>query len=46
VEFSSASGDDSMCECSQAVEDAVLGTRTEPPDDRGRGADEMVVAMA
>lgn len=26
-----------MCECSQAVEDAVLGTRTEPLDDRDRG---------
>ncbi|KAG2016766.1 hypothetical protein GB937_006246 [Aspergillus fischeri] len=28
------------------VEDAVLGTKTEPPDDRDRGADERVVAMA
>lgn len=38
MEFSSASGDDSMCECSQAVEEAVLGTRTGPLDDRDRGS--------
>lgn len=35
-----------MCECSQVVEDAVLGIKTEPGDDRERGADEVAVAMA